>query len=32
MNSWVSEKTNGRIPKVLDNIQDDEFMCLINAL
>jgi len=32
INSWVSEKTNGRIPKVLDNIQDDEFMFLINAL
>lgn len=32
INSWASEKTNGRIPKVIDQIQPDNVMFLINAL
>lgn len=32
INGWANEKTNGRIPKVLDKIEEDEFMFLLNAL
>jgi len=32
INGWANEKTNGRIPKVLDKIKDEEFMFLMNAL
>lgn len=32
INGWANEKTNGRIPKVLDNIREDEFMFVMNAL
>lgn len=32
INSWASEKTNGRIPKVIDQIQPDNVMFLMNAL
>ena len=31
INNWVSEKTNGKIPKILDQISADEIMFLINA-
>lgn len=32
INGWADEKTNGRIPKVLDKIKEEEFMFLMNAL
>lgn len=32
INSWASEKTNGKIPKVLDAIQPDNVLFLLNAL
>ena len=33
INEWVSEKTDGKIPKMLeDNISDDTVMFLVNAL
>ncbi len=32
INTWVSEKTKGRIPKVLDQIRPDEVMFLINTV
>lgn len=32
INGWANEKTNGRIPKVLDKIKDEEFMFVMNAL
>lgn len=32
INSWASEKTNGRIPKVIDQIQADNVMFLLNAI
>jgi serpin B len=32
INSWVSDRTNGRIPKLLDNIGPDEVLFLINAI
>ncbi|QHV95443.1 serpin family protein [Spirosoma endbachense] len=32
INAWASEKTNGRIPKVIDQIQPDNVMFLLNAL
>ncbi|MVM39883.1 serpin family protein [Spirosoma sp. HMF3257] len=32
INSWASQKTNGKIPKVLDQIQPDNVMFLMNAL
>ena len=32
INSWASEQTNGRIPKVLDQIQPDNVLFLLNAL
>jgi serpin B len=32
INAWASDHTNGRIPKVLDQIQPDNVMFLLNAL
>jgi len=32
INDWASEKTNGKIKKVLDVIQQDDVMFLVNAL
>ncbi len=32
INNWTNEKTEGRIPTVLENISSDEAMFLINAL
>ena len=32
INSWVNEKTNSKIPKILDAIEDNEIMYLINAI
>lgn len=32
INSWASQKTNGKIPKVIEQIQDDNVMFLMNAL
>ena len=32
INSWVSDKTSGKIPKILDSISPDEIMFLINAI
>ena len=32
INGWANEKTNGRIPKVLDKIKEEEFMFVMNAL
>lgn len=32
INSWASEKTNGKITKVIDQIQSDNVMFLLNAL
>jgi serpin B len=32
INSWASQKTNGRIPKVIEQIQPDNVMFLLNAL
>jgi len=32
INGWANDKTNGRIPTVLDEIKDEEFMFLMNAL
>ncbi len=32
INGWASEKTNGRIPKVLDEITREQVMFLLNAL
>jgi serine protease inhibitor len=32
INNWASQKTNGKIPKVLDQIQSDNVMFLMNAL
>jgi len=32
INGWANEKTEGRIPKVLDKIKEEEFMFLMNAL
>jgi serpin B len=32
INSWVSDRTNGRIPKLLDDIAHDEVLFLINAI
>lgn len=31
INSWVSDKTDGMIPKLLDNLTEDSMMWLINA-
>ena len=32
INSWVNEKTNSKIPKILDEISANEIMFLINAI
>lgn len=32
INGWANDKTEGRIPKVLDKIKEEEFMFLMNAL
>jgi serpin B len=32
INSWVSEQTNNRIPKILDSIRREERMFLVNAI
>ncbi len=32
INTWVSDKTNGRIPRLLDDIASDEVLFLINAI
>ncbi|WP_254448700.1 serpin family protein [Spirosoma rhododendri] len=32
INAWASEKTNGRIPKVIDQIQPDNILFALNAL
>jgi serpin B len=32
INGWVSDKTKGKIPKILDQIDPDEVMFLINAI
>lgn len=32
INGWASSKTNGKIPKVLDEISSDDVMFLMNAL
>jgi serpin B len=32
INSWVNEKTNTKIPKILDEISAEEIMFLINAI
>ena len=32
INAWASEKTNGKIPKVIDQIQSDNVLFLLNAL
>jgi serine protease inhibitor len=32
INSWVSTKTNGRIPSIIDEIHRDDVMFLINAI
>ncbi len=32
INNWVKEKTDGMIPKMLDQLTPDAVMCLINAL
>ena len=32
INSWVSEQTNDKIPRILDNIAKEEVMFLVNAI
>jgi len=32
INGWASQKTNGRIPKVIDQISDQDVLFLMNAL
>ncbi|QMW02125.1 serpin family protein [Spirosoma foliorum] len=32
INNWASQKTNGKIPKVLDRIESSDIMFLMNAL
>jgi serpin B len=32
INSWVNDKTKGKIPKILDEISSEEIMFLINAI
>ncbi|GAB3037443.1 serpin family protein [Spirosoma pulveris] len=32
INNWASQKTNGKIPKVIDQIQPNEVLFLMNAL
>lgn len=32
VNGWVSDKTNGRIPTIVDDVREDDVMYLINAI
>ena len=32
INNWVNDKTDGMIPKILDNIDENDVMYLVNAL
>jgi len=32
INRWVRKKTDGMIPKIMDNLSQDEIMCLVNAI
>ena len=32
INDWVHDKTNGKIPRILDQVRSDEVMFLINAI
>ena len=32
INKWAEEKTEGRIPKVIDEIEEDEILFILNAL
>lgn len=32
INSWVNEKTDKMIPKLIDNFQGSEIMCLVNCI
>ncbi|MEZ4455617.1 MAG: serpin family protein [Gemmatimonadales bacterium] len=32
INGWVSEKTNGKIPKILSSIESDEILFAVNAI
>lgn len=32
INKWVSKKTDKMIPEILDNLKEDEMICLINAI
>ncbi|MBN2167192.1 MAG: serpin family protein [Marinilabiliaceae bacterium] len=32
INNWVNEKTHGKIPQIVDEVNDDHYMFLINAV
>lgn len=32
INSWVNDKTRGKIPEIVDEVSDDHYMFLINAV
>ena len=32
VNNWIKDKTNGMIPRTLDQFDDNEVLCLVNAL
>ena len=32
INSWVNEKTDTMIPKILENLSEETIMCLVNAM
>ena len=32
INAWVNDNTKGMIPNIIDNLSEDDIMCLINAL